>query len=49
MRTGRIALLLATIAFGIAVAFGTTTVSTAPHTTTDISTGINPDGGMPYD
>jgi hypothetical protein len=47
MRTGRITILLATIAFGLMVAFQFTATSVAP-----VSAGVGitqPNSGLPYD
>lgn len=50
MRNRRIAMLLATIAFGIVMAFQFTVASTTSQATTSLDTGISqPNSGLPYD
>jgi hypothetical protein len=48
MHSGRILIAIATIAFGIAVAFGSTSTFTAQPTNADASV-VQPTSGFPYD
>ena len=53
MRIGRIAIALATLAFGFMVAFQFSAVSTSAHnagSTTQVAASVTgPDSGLPYD